>query len=248
MPVIMICKNCNKEVSVVPSKVRQFCSKGCATSYRQRIQDPNFLNEEDELFSYLLGLFATDGCISQQKDKLEKLTIGLIDLELIERLHPIICPERKIYKGKKKEEHHSDMYSLISTNEEVISFLKDMGIGHNKTLNLRFPILEEENVRHFIRGAFDGDGCIYTNHNPKYGDYQHISFTTASESFATSLMEALRNNGFTPKYNFDSRAKHKAIYVKLYKQDEVKRFGEWIYSDAEWFLKRKKEAFYDDIV
>jgi DNA-binding transcriptional regulator WhiA len=245
MPMI-ICKNCSKEE--MKTAKRDFCSKGCATSFRQKAHDPNFFNISDEFSAYMLGLILTDGCVSHQEGKNKRLTIVSIDLELFEKLQPIVCPNRKIYKQSRTQEHHSQAYALVSTNEEVLQTLADLGIEARKTLTIRLPALKEEQVRHFIRGVFDGDGSIFSNHNPIYGTYKHIAFTTGSPAFADDLVNVLESFGFTPKRVVDSRDDNCSTYVKLYRKAEVKKFYDWIYEDAHWHMSRKKLAFYDDIV
>ena len=40
--------------------------------------------------------------------------------------------------------------------------LRKFGLGNNKAKNVEeLPNISEELIRHFIRGYFDGDGCIY---------------------------------------------------------------------------------------
>lgn len=240
------CENCKEEFEVLAKrKTAKFCSKGCATSYRQRLKDPDYMSMSDELRYYLLGLILTDGCISQQSGKQERMTLRTSDKQLAEDLHPIICPERKLYANKPYKEEHNVSYALISTNESSISALKSYGVVADKTYTIQYPDIPKEHIHHFIRGLFDGDGSLYLN-KVKGKDYKHVSFTTASIDFANGLKQELESFGFAATVTKDTRKD--TYYVKMYRQEEVKEFGRWIYSHSHYCLNRKKQAFSDDIV
>lgn len=239
------CENCNEEFEALKKRKAKFCSKGCATSYRQKFKDPDFMTISGEIRYYLLGLILTDGCLSQQEGKEERMTLRTSDKQLAEQLHPIICPERKLYANKPYKEEHNISYALLNTNEDAIRTLKSYGIYPNKSYTVEYPSIPAKHARHLIRGLFDGDGCIFVNKvNGK--PYKHISFTTASITFAHMLREELATYGFNPTVTEDSR--RGKYYVKLYRQKEVAEFGEWIYEDANYYLERKKQAFLNDIV
>lgn len=242
----IICKNCNKEFQN-SKKHQQFCSKGCATSYRQKAHDLNFMEAENEFKYYMLGLIYADGCISKQQNKLERLTLELKDKEFIENIKPLISPHRKLYITRGKKETHSDTYKIICTNVEALNELKRLGVMSRKSKIIQMPLLTDKQFRHFVRGFFDGDGSIFLNHVNNH-TYKHLSFTIASKEFALELQYKLKQLGFSFTLVNDSRETSCAIYVKLYKQKEITKFAEWMYKDSEWYIQRKYDRFYDDIV
>lgn len=233
------CKNCEEEFEVAfKRRTAQFCSKGCATSYRQKAHDPDIFTVSEEFSAYMLGLILTDGCVSEQEGKGRRLTIVNTDLQLMEQIQPLVCPNRKIYKQVKVKEHHAQAYALVNTNEDTLNLLNEWGIKDRKTLTIRIPRFKMEMCRHFIRGVFDGDGSIFKN-----GDYKHISFTTGSPKFADDLITMLEDFGFTPKRVVDSREHSSSVYVKLYRKAEIEKFYNWVYEDSNWHMERKKQAF-----
>lgn len=241
MPIIT-CKNCGKEE--FKKAKRDFCSKGCATSNRQKIHDPNVFHLLDKYdIAYLLGLILGDGCLSTQEGKMERITIALKDEEFVENLRQIMCPDRKLYVNKAKQESHSNSYAVITTNPEVISRFKDYGLTERKSLVVKYPLLDYgTQERHFIRGYFDANGSLFKN-TVKGHLYWHISITTGSEKFARTLANTLQRYGLDATYHADSREGHNAWYVKLYKQEHVKAFKEFIYRDANLLLPRKHNLF-----
>ncbi|AFQ30318.1 LAGLIDADG family homing endonuclease [Bacillus thuringiensis] len=246
----LTCENCGNEFEVLAKrKTARFCTKGCSISFRQKIHDPDFMSINDELHFYLLGLILTDGCISKQENKEERMTLRLSDKQIVEELHPLMSPDRKLYANKPYKEEHNVSYAIVSTNKEAIATLKGYGIEHGKTYSVEYPKIAKEHTHHFIRGLFDGDGSIFTNvvkqkkadgsilHRP----YKHISFTTASINFAEGLKSELESFGYHPKITEDVRGGK--FYVKLYRQKEIQSFGEWIYADSHYYLNRKKQSF-----
>lgn len=240
------CQNCLEEFEVMKKRKARFCSKGCATSFRQKISDPDFMSMEDELKFYLLGLILTDGCISHQPGKIERMTLRTSDQQLAELLHPIISPQRKMYENKPLKEEHNISYALVNTNEQAIESLKSYGIYPNKSYTVDFPNIPENAMHHFIRGVFDGDGSISRSLIAGKYPARKISFTSASLSFAESLKSLLESKGYSPYISKDTRKD--VYYVYMYKKDELSSFANWIYQDAIHYLHRKHAKFFDDIV
>lgn len=247
------CLNCNKELSHIQEiKKCVFCSKGCATSYRQKSHDPDFFSTLDisDIF-YLCGLIASDGNISKDYSR---ITLGLTDDELIHKIYPFFSDikKRKVYisqKGKYKK-----FYTIISSNKDSILKLRKLGITPNKSNTLVFvdELSSSKYVWSFIRGYFDGDGCAYLCSQFKKIKYYAVSFTSGSLIFLEKLQLVLKNFGIHSTLSIDRRTKDKkdaCYYLKIYKQDDVKLFYNYIYSDkSQFFLKRKKEIFDNNIV
>ena len=226
----------------------EFCSKGCATSFRCAAHDPNiFQIQNKHILYYILGLIFTDGNVSKDN---KKLTISLVDKDVIEKLAPYVIDtnKRKIYQTTPKLKNASTAYTLISTNVETIKQLKEFGVEANKTYTLEFPQIEDAYIYDFLRGVYDGDGCVYMS-NKNYGGYYSISFTSGSQQFANGLHDKLVALGYSPRIVIDSRRKeleHKTYYVKLNKQDEVKDFLQNLYLNAQSIMiKNKYDKYYN---
>ena len=174
----------------------------------------------------------------------KKLTLSLTDKDVIEQLSEffINTERRKIYENTPKLKNASKAYSLINSNPETIRRLNEMGIASSKTYTQHFPEIADGYIYDFLRGVFDGDGCVYVS-NKKYGGYFSISFTSGSESFANELFDTLTNLGYTPKMVLDSRRKddeHKTYYIKLNRKAEVELFMRCMYKDAQSIMIRYK--------
>ena len=242
-------KKCGNPLSRIQIiKKGEFCSKGCATSHRCSANDPDIFEIENRhILYYLIGIIVTDGNISKDN---KKLTISLSDKNIIEVLskYVINTNQRKIYIQQPKLKNSSPMYTLINTNPNTIKKLYNIGITCQKTYTIRMPQIDDNYVYDFLRGVFDGDGCVYIS-NKKNGGYFSISIASGSLQFANELMELLNNLGYSPRLVQDSRRKnseHPTYCVRLNKKLEVARFMENIYKDAnEIKIQQKYDKYYD---
>lgn len=241
------CLNCGKPLTHTQiSKGIKCCCKGCATSFRQKAHDPDiFLIENDDLLYYLLGLIFTDGNL----DKYEKrITLTLTQKDIIEELYPYFCDtfKRKIYTYQPKFKNAKMVYTIINTNKKVISKLKEMSLTANNSLTKTFPNIDRENIYSFIRGIFDADGCIFNSGFYKNKAYKKISITCGSEPFAKKIYEILKELSFEPTLCTDKRKSKKnntLYYICINKQKNITAFKEYIYNNANIYMKYKRQKF-----
>lgn len=138
---------------------------------RQNQNQPNkkYVNENifeiinTEEKAYWLGFMFADGCVNRTSDRIE-LSLKEDDYNHIQNFKSFLESEHVI--GKKSKTINGKTYisyRLGITNKKLKQDLIRHGCVPNKTKILRFPTLEKELVKHFIRGYVDGDGCI-TSH------------------------------------------------------------------------------------
>lgn len=232
-----VCQYCGKEFISYKS-MQKVCSKSCSAKMTRNnsMNDISLFNNSvnSEIKAYALGLICSDGCISNGK-----LSINLNDKDILELLHPLMTPEKKLYKQRSN-------YAVISNNKQDIDFLNSIGVTERKTYDITIPNIDEPYIRHMIRGWFDGDGCAYksTTINKKYNyskTYVYVSFTTGSIKFAEELQQLLLQYGIDSNLNKDCR--RDTYYVKVVKQESIKAFYDWIYTDATIYMQRKKDKF-----
>jgi len=66
-----------------------------------------------------------------------------------------------------------------------------LGAGYNKSLTSIFPKVPAKYLPDYIRGLWDGDGCIYFNNHQK--SFQSV-FVSGSRIFIKKLLLCLKNN------------------------------------------------------
>lgn len=246
-----VCKCCGKEF-VSYKKNQVVCSKECGAKLHYSNQlgknnhnDECFFNNviDTEHKAYLLGLLTADGSIS-----CNKISISLTDKHMIETINLLINPERKIYKN-------NDSYMFYWNNQEDLEFLKNIGFTTTKQYNAcMYKNIPENLMNHYIRGWFDGDGCVYESTTvekaydpPRKYTYKLVSFTTGSEIAKDELNMFFKNLGIDSKIVKDSRSnslnRNNTYYVKIYKKKHVEFFKNYIYKNATIMLTRKYNKF-----
>ena len=53
-----------------------------------------------------------------------------------------------------------DICEVSLSGKKIVKDLEEKGLHPNKTFTIKYPEISEELERHFLRGYFDGDGCI----------------------------------------------------------------------------------------
>lgn len=184
---------------------------------------------------YALGMIITDGCVTKKPEVYNtNFSIAQSDKEFLQKLLDIMGSKHPIRKDAR-----STVHRFFIGSQEMVNDLIGFGIGERKSLNVKFPIIPNEFKSHFIRGVIDGDGWVC-----KRG--YSVTITSASESFANSLLRILSHQGFDTRIRVDITEGHSTIYrVTVSGKEQVLKLADWIYADAgDLFLKRKKDNFY----
>lgn len=133
---------------------------------------------------YWAGFIAADGNIHSNRDTLS-IKLANADYRHLEKFAAAIE-----YTGSVKQ---NNLYCYIDVNGKwfVDSLRDNFNIVPNKSLILEPPIKIPNNlIWHYIRGYFDGDGCI-TQSNGKL----HVSFASGSNKILEYIRDVIYNNG-----------------------------------------------------
>lgn len=218
------------------------------------IYNKDFFEKIDtEEKAYWLGFLYADGCINRlyrnEKIKAMDLELGLCRedeehlnkfLKSINSNIPIVQKKNQL-KGKT---YYSSKIVVCCT--KMCRDLISNGCTPQKSLVLKFPdksIIEDSLIRHFIRGYFDGDGCIYTNSNNKIS----INFTGTSDMLLGISDFLLQNNIMKTTVKLYDCGKAKEMFI--YGIDNIKDILDYLYKDCTIYLERKYNKyieFYSD--
>lgn len=207
-------------------------------------------NLRSKSMAYFLGLVATDGNLCQNPKGSPTLSFYFQerDLELVHKIRRILNVDNKVShrsittkKGKKRK------YVGISLVQEgFLEAFELWGITPNKSHTVTFPEdLPEEYIRHYIRGAFDGDGSISFHWKDNQQSYaQRVKINTGSESFAVGLYMALSKAGISCTMKREDRKEpRKPLYRIRILAESYEDFYNYLYDDAKFFLRRKKALY-----
>lgn len=213
------------------------------TKRLDKLNEDYFEIIDTEHKAYWLGFLYADGCISKNNSSIE-LTLKYSDKYHLERFKQDIESDTEITDGYRQ--------CKISTNPEkqlryarfVITSLKmkndliKLGCFSAKSLILKFPSIEQvpnHLITHFIRGYFDGDGCISIDKSK-----------TLSIAFqVTGTYDVLKNI----KDYFSIKAEPRQV-INVYDlrcKGNVKALGifDILYENATIYLQRKYDIYYN---
>jgi intein-encoded DNA endonuclease-like protein len=188
--------------------------------------------------AYFLGLLYADGHIYSTFPKIA-ITLKEEDGYIIKEMAEDMNSNYPIHRVSRKLNDKTFHYNYIGlTSIRLKENLIKLGCTPKKSLILEFPTEEQVPKKfhsHFIRGYFDGDGCI-----SKTKSRCKVSIC-GTKSFCNSLKEILS------RYNINSSTNpQKNIYsLNISGRFNIIKFKEYIYSkDCKCILRKSK--LFDD--
>lgn len=157
-------------------------------------------------------------------------TYGLLDVVQYRKPTEVISVEsRKRYMGKPQ-------YTFRINCKDICTDLRSKGVIPAKSLILTFPteeMLPRQFLWHFVRGYFEGDGSVRKPRNNHSSDV--VLYGTAV--FLGSLQDELAREGIKSVL-----IPARSIYsLGIYGVENMIKFSNLIYRDADFFLARKRE-------
>ena len=120
----------------------------------------DFFKKESAEKYYILGLLYSDGFLSKNSSgSKEYVGLKLIDKQILDDISVLIGCKEPVKCGITSA--NNQMYKIEFRDNEIVSDLKKIGLHRQKTLTITYPDMPEEYHKDFIRGEFDGDGCIH---------------------------------------------------------------------------------------
>lgn len=204
--------------------------------------------------AYWLGFLTADGSITWKNNSaciafsLSSEDKYILDLFLKDVESDLSVRTYKRTDGFMKKGYGYREESKVALHSKIMARdLERFNVIPNKSLLLsEIPEINENLLRHYIRGFFDGNGSITHNlsKDKKIQRPEVIFYST--ESFCNSLKSVLNTqlNLIEPKTTNQKEAKISLIIYSGY--NKVLALYEYLYSDMEddcHYLKRKKEKF-----
>ena len=224
--------------------------------------DSFFEEINDEKKAYALGLIYSDGNIFHKEGKGYYVTFGQQEerKDIVYKLNEILdsnAPIHKALRGSKL------FYYIRLTSKKMYEDLTKWGITSNKSLTVKFPTnMPKLLMNHFIRGLFDGDGCIWNGQRKKmlvreWGKERiktvhNVKFTyTGNDDFVNSLQNLLVEELGIKKTKLNySKAKNKSnttsenICTMEYSgRGNIQKLYNYLYNNSTIFLDEKKYKF-----
>jgi len=197
-----------------------------------------FENVDTKEKAYFLGLMMSDGTVSERS-----IIISLQerDKNILEKFKKTIQHTGPLSLQVSKNINHQSSSILRIYSRELVKSLTILGCGKRKTYTLRFPNIKEEFYSHFIRGFFDGDGCIIKT---KSGYYFSI---TGNKNFLLDLNNILSKCININPCKISRKNKSSELFgaIQYSKNSDLLKIRDYIYKDCkDIYIERKYIKFF----
>lgn len=222
------CRSIPKLVGVSGRSVARVLAEfGVNTKRRNRYTlNENYFDKIDTpIKSYLLGLMAADGCVTEKN----YIVLESVDRELVELF------AREIeYSGEIREidrSPHQPHFRINFSSQKLSKSLHQWQIITDRMASdsYRFPLAEYLNP--YVLGYFDGDGCAYPNKGRSGG----LVCIVGSKNFTEELSQVM-NMGTILAHS------HNVVYYwRIFSKIHIQKFYDLMYRYPNLGLARKKE-------
>lgn len=156
-----------RECGVTPVTIRYWARKFGLKRRRygsKQIDDAYFSNIKTEHQAYWLGFIAADGSVQNKpKKRLLSVCLSVKDEGHLMRFRDDIKSTHSLYYSHRTTPFGKcRSVQLDLPSARLVQDLVELGVVPRKTSSLKPPSLDPAFIRHWIRGYFDGDGCVRT--------------------------------------------------------------------------------------
>ncbi|MDO9231374.1 MAG: LAGLIDADG family homing endonuclease [bacterium] len=197
--------------------------------------------------AYVVGLITADGSLSRDG---RHINFTSKDLQLIKLFKK--CLKLRVSIGKKAREKETEKkyFQVQFGNVIFYRWLVDLGLFPNKSRTIEGLKIPDKYFFDFLRGYFDGDGCIYSYWDPRWhSSYMfYLEFTSASHNFLVWLQKIIKK---LTKVEGRIVPAHRSFQLRFAKKNTRIVFDKMFYTEKLPCLKRKlskaKKIFFTDI-
>jgi intein-encoded DNA endonuclease-like protein len=204
-----------------------------------------FTTIDDEHKAYWLGFLTADGNVRYKSSNSCVISLQLRhdDKYILEYFKNDINAEVNIgeYQYGKK---HCAVINIYS--KQWAQDLQKYDIVPNKTFLInKLPDIPINLMKHFIRGYFDGNGCIML-YKPKDQNLRRLKLSICgTQKFLQSLNQFLADNVGTNNQKLIDMNKYNTnvFNLRYHRQEDVLKFCEYIYSECTICLQYKYNKY-----
>lgn len=195
--------------------------------------------------AYWLGFIMADGYNHETKSCVS-VRIQQEDSDLLKKLKTFLKTNAPIYEiNRSTIKGKLGKYSELNICSPKFSEnLAKLGCIQGKTYLLEFPNIEEKYYSHFIRGYFDGDGCIsIVPRRDRVNCKQYQLNFVGKESVILKIQEIICNSTGVSRTKLRNKETSFAKAISWSGRLVCKRILDYLYTDATIYLERKYNKY-----
>lgn len=217
----------------------------------------DFFKKWSPEMAYVLRFLYADGNITDAVSSRSQYTsFYSSDRVILEKIkvalssnHPIEIIPRKTHIHKNGIYRSKNGFKLRIGSREIFQDLLKFGVIPNKSKVITFPDVPAKYLGSFIRGNFDGDGCVFLEKakgitQPIIIKRLSVIFSSGSYQFLAELARILKKNLFIEREKVYNGIR--SYQLRYFTNDSIKIF-KLMYSHCPpgLYLSRKLEIFND---
>lgn len=215
--------------------MKRYKEKISKYSRKYKVKEDVFDYIDSEEKAYWLGWYMTDGYNHQTKNCVA-LRLQEKDKEILEKLRTFLETDTPIHTFTRNSNKYVELNVCSS---HISNSLASLGVVQRKVYNKSIPDIEYKYIRSFLRGYFDGDGCVSITHRKDRGEnsktYQ-VTFTGNKEPML--FIEQILRKELGISYR--QLQPHNKSYTLHYSGRNIcTKILNWLYKDATIYLQRK---------
>ncbi len=206
--------------------------------HRKYLINENYFESIDKQNkAYWLGFLMADGYNSGKY-----IRVDIQDEGHLEKLrNEIFINNDMPVRTKINKINNKIIYYLTIQNKKIVNDCEKLGIVKRKSFITKYPNISEKYNKDFIRGLFDGDGCLTYSMR---GNYRGYKFSIVGNE---ELILEVRNRLLKLNIYIGFR-KNKSIYELSVKGNrQIIKLLNWLYLDSDTSMNRKEEKYQDMI-
>ena len=205
---------------------------------------------DTEWKAYWLGFLYADGTNrihkNKKKNKMEyvvKIGLSSVDINHLYKFKKSLQSDSPIKTRKiLLDNKNFECCDISICNQKICESLNDLGCTPNKSLTLKFPTEKQVPkylLKHFIRGYFDGDGCVHIN---KLNKSTVINFV-GTKDFLEGIRKVFNEELKIPNLTICQKNGQKAYQLSYSGIEEFEKIFEYLYRNSNICLDRKLDKF-----
>jgi len=190
-----------------------------------------FFERLNPVSAYVLGFWVADGHISHDLIRFDQKEKGIL-----EKIKEAMGATYPLYRNGSAYRLQINSKKIQKSLNQLMSFPLSQ-----KKNRAKYPDIPKELDSHFIRGVFDGDGCIYIAKNTQLG----ISFSSETKPFLKQIQQKLVDQFGINKTKIIRVESESGVCWELrYNGNkQVPPIFDWLYKGADLYLERKKAKY-----
>lgn len=219
---------CSETISKYLKKLNIPIKSRADSGQKYNINKDFFYDIHSKEFSYYFGWMMADGCVTNSTIA---ITLQERDKYILDYFNSLFGGNRPLGFRKKGNDNQQNAWSLRIGHKNIVEHLISLGLLRRKSLILTFPTwILKENYQYFIRGYFEGDGCVIISKYNKVttsfiGTLEFLTFLqtffeTNLNIVSNKIIKASKSNSNTFSLRFN-HINSKQLYEFLYEDLNV---------------------------